>query len=303
MRVLLYIHSRITRTLCLILFVFLTPILQASENSEYESNMIIKPIELESDERCDMICDYKGEIYLLQSNNNKVQKIGPNPHILAEIGGFGFGVGQFNNPTSIYTNDGGLNIYVLDSENRRIARLNSDLKWLDQITLESAYDNQAVGDLTGLALNSLGEFYVSDPRNFRILKLDAEGKLSGILSGRSKLIIPGDLLCDKRDYVYACNQTDSSIVCFDDLGNLSGRTKNELFKIPQRIAVHEERLLILDGSPNSIYLCSFDGRQLDQLVQGRDQRTDYAAIASDRENIIIYEALIDYLRIFNKREK
>ena len=298
MRVLSYIYSKISLIICWCLLVIFSPQLQALEGSESPVHTFIRPNGLLPDDRADMICDYRGDIFLLQSNLNKIVKMSMLTEFSVEIGGFGFGVGQFNNPTSIYTNDGGLNIYVLDSENRRIVRLNSELKWLDQILLESAYDDQMVGDLTGLAINSMDEFYVSDPRNFRILKIDGDGKLIATISGKKKLIKPGDLVCDDIDYLYICDLYENAIMVIDDFGNLSGSIRSEILQMPLRIAMHEDKLLVLDGQLNSILSYDIGNEYIETLLH-KFPHHKIPALAAFHQSIVIYND-INIITVFIK---
>jgi len=306
MRICVCIHSGISRIICLILLVILAHPVSASDGdrarSEYELSKTINLTGIDRDDRFDMISDFKGNIYLLQSNLNRVLKISPSAKIESEIGAFGFGVGQFNIPTAISTNDGGLNIYVLDSENRRIIRLNSDLKWLDQISIESAYNEQPIGELTGLALNSLGEFYVSDPRNFRILKFDSEGRLLSRIESRKKLIEPGRLVVDDNDYLYACDLSENIIRVFDDLGNQAGSLGQEILRTPARIAYSGNKLYVLDSKLSCVIVFTLTQKQIEyefiSCITG-----NMAALSVYNQSVIIFDPEDQKIRIYKKREK
>ena len=300
MRVLSYNIFKISRILCLSILLIQVFFLPVKGENEIEFSISTHPGKLESDDRADMICDYRGNVYLLQSNLNKIQKISQSSGVLAAIGGFGFGIGQFNNPTSIYTNDGGLNIYVLDSENRRIVHLNSDLKWIDEIQLESTYDNQILGDLTGLAVNSLGEFYISDPRNFRILKLDADGTLMGLLEGKGQLIMPGDMVFDKHDYLYVCSQSDNSIITFDDLGNLIEKFIPDSISQASRISYYNENLYILDDRQNSIHMYHLINKQTITLDRDICKSGNYSALVADDKAIMVYDSKLKFVLYFTE---
>lgn len=208
----------------------------------------------------ELLCDFEGNLFLLSHDNNKLLKFSPEGKLLAEIGGYGFGVHQFNHPIALASPDGGLNLFVLDSENRRVVRLNNSLKWIDQFPLESDQPGPLIEKPSGLAINSLREILISDPYNRRIVKYDRDGKYLGDLTGRGKPVVPGNLDVDTRDYVYADEIDGEFVLVFDDMGNLAERIKPDSIKSVDQIMVAESFIYILDFESQSVYIYTIDFR-------------------------------------------
>ena len=66
--------------------------------------------------------DASGNIYVVDSNNNRVEKFDSSGAYLSQFGSFGSGDGQFSSPSVIALDASG-NIYVVDSYNSRVQKL------------------------------------------------------------------------------------------------------------------------------------------------------------------------------------
>lgn len=73
----------------------------------------------------DIMMDEAGNIYILDSSNQRIQKISPEGKYLATIGRKGQGPGEFENPTSFDIDPKGF-LYVLDTSQNRIQVLKPD---------------------------------------------------------------------------------------------------------------------------------------------------------------------------------
>jgi hypothetical protein len=167
----------------------------------------------------DLFCDFSGSLFILDTDQNSITKISENGKVLSSIGGFGFGVRQFNSPRAMASPDGGLNLYILDAENRRVVRLTNSLKWINQFDIDNKPGGKVIGELTGIAVNSQKEIFISDPRDLRIIKFTQEGRFLEEIEGRSEFIEPGEIVIDRDDYLYAAGMDGKSIYLFDNLGN------------------------------------------------------------------------------------
>lgn len=68
--------------------------------------------------------DGDGNVYVADSNNDRIQKFSSTGAFIAKWGSAGNGDGQFNDPTGISI-DGNWNVYVADSGNNRIQKFTS----------------------------------------------------------------------------------------------------------------------------------------------------------------------------------
>lgn len=205
---------------------------------------------LNGTEPIQLIAGFSSQIYLLDRDGNRVLKLSSEGTVVAEIGGFGFGIGQFNNPIAMVSPDGGLNLYILDSENKRIVHLNSDLKWIDQIQINQIINDRTVGQLTGMAINSSQDLYISDPQNYRVIKLDPEGRFLSELTAQGRIMIPGCLAIDNADQLYVCDQRTNSIVIFDELERVIRNLESDILNSIDRIIVSDQFIIIYDYNQN-----------------------------------------------------
>jgi hypothetical protein len=224
----------------------------------YQASVIVNidSIDLSESGRYDMYCDYSGNLFILMEDQNSILKLSEKGALVEHIGGFGFGVRQFNAPVAMASSDGGLNLYILDSENRRVVRLTNSLKWIDQFEIGDEPGGKAIGELTGIAINSQKEVFISDPRNLRIIKFAKNGRFLAEIEGRSKFIEPGEIVIDDQDYLYIANKNGRDLFLFDDLGNYVKGYSSGTDDSVRAIAADQSYFYYLDSRSNCIKVFS-----------------------------------------------
>jgi len=237
----------------------------------FETSAVINidSIELSKSGRYDMYCDYSGNLFILREDRNSILKLSGEGAPIAHIGGFGFGVRQFNSPVAMASSDGGLNLYVLDAENRRVVRLTNSLKWIDQFEIENEPNGKAIGELTGIAINSQKEIFISDPRNLRVIKFTQDGRFLEEIEGRSKFIEPGEIAIDDEDYLYVAGRDGKDVFLFDNLGNYLKRYSPETNDSIGAIAVDRSYFCYLDSRSDKIKVFSKGLAYLFEIEPGR----------------------------------
>jgi len=115
--------------------------------------------------------DPGGNVYVVDSKNNRIQKLGPNGKPLLTWGHEGQGAGEFKDPCGVAVGPDGM-VYVADTWNHRIQKFDADgkplLEWREQTGfwgprgIAVAPDNSAV--------------YVTDTGNKRVVSFDTNGK-------------------------------------------------------------------------------------------------------------------------------
>ena len=171
--------------------------------------------------------DLDDNIILLERDLSRISKFTPMGKLVTSTGAFGSAVGYFNDPLGLSSRDNGLNYYLLDSENYRIVRLNSNLQWIEQIDLKREYGSHTLGILSGFSVNSYLEIYITDPDNDRILHLDMQGDLLDEIELEPDWgsgYVPGRITISSNDQVNLCLACDLKSCCraveFDNLNNI-----------------------------------------------------------------------------------
>ena len=136
--------------------------------------------------------DSAGNVYVADSENHRIRKItsGGTVTLFAGSGTAGYNEGagataQFNKPTGVAVDSSG-NVYVADSENHRIRKINSGGTVILLAGSGTAGSNDGTGASaqfnkpTGVAVDSAGNVYVADCENNKIRKIDSSGTVSTI---------------------------------------------------------------------------------------------------------------------------
>ncbi len=129
--------------------------------------------------------DGAGNVYVANTGGSVILKVSSGGEVLARYGGFGYGPGQLNQPTDVAV---GLdsNLYVVDTENRRVQVLDGDGRYVREWPISPANTVDGPHIVAGLD----GLLYLTDPEMARVLVYDAYGRLvtswgeSGFLEGQ-----------------------------------------------------------------------------------------------------------------------
>ncbi|ANY68485.1 hypothetical protein BBD42_19905 [Paenibacillus sp. BIHB 4019] len=122
--------------------------------------------------------DPNGNVYVADTDNHRIQKLDVSTNTWSEWkksgGGSGTNLGQFNFPRGV-TVDGGGNVYVADSRNNRIQKLDFSTVPTGEWKLVGGTLGSGVGqfkNLSDVTLDTSGNIYVADTGNHRIQMLD-----------------------------------------------------------------------------------------------------------------------------------
>ncbi len=76
--------------------------------------------------------DQVGNLYIVDSGNNRIVKCSQRGEFLKETGGFGWDNGEFNLPGYINM-DNGLSLYITDSQNKRVQRFDGFIRFTNEL--------------------------------------------------------------------------------------------------------------------------------------------------------------------------
>lgn len=172
-----------------------------------------------------LICvsDYgKDEIIILDT-------LGSN---LKFFGGYGWDENSFDDPTDVFADP--LTIYVADKNNHSIKRFDKNLNYVSSLyKRESENTEEQFGYPISCATSNMGDLYIIDSENYRIMKFDIFGNyvfsFGGFDAGKFQLENPLQLAISSQNIIYVIDGSD--ILIFDQYGNgISRLTLNTKIK-------------------------------------------------------------------------
>ena len=201
-----------------------------------------------------------GNVYVVDSNNDRIQKFSASGGFLAKWGSKGSGDGQFNYPWGIAVDSTG-NVYVADSYNHRIQKFSASGGFLAKWGSYGISDGQFEFP-SGIAVDSVGNVYVAEQSNNRIQKFSASGgflaKWGSKGSGDGQFSSPWGIAVDSAGNVYVVDCNNNRIQKFSALGEFLAKWGSQgsgdgQFSYQRGIAVdHEGNVYVADSYNNRI---------------------------------------------------
>ena len=163
--------------------------------------------------------DLQGNIYITDISENTITKIDSSGNLINTIGGYGWSNSSFDEPVNIVTTT--LSIYVCDKNNSRIQRFDKDLNYLSEYSGTHAESEVEFGYPSCLDISNLGDLYLLDSDNNRILKFSLTGKflleIGANDAGGYALTNPNNFSIDKEGNIFVLDE--NRIKVFDQYGN------------------------------------------------------------------------------------
>ena len=162
--------------------------------------------------------DSENNIYVVDSGNSQVKKFDSTGKFLLLWGSVGTEYGQFKNPTGIFADQN--YIYVADTGNARIQKFNKSGNFV--------YSWGTFGDEPGmfrtpvaLAASKLGDFFVSDSGQNKILVFDSSGQykdeIRSLLTAAAKFSSTNYITFDSKNNFYVVSD-DNRVLQFSEIG-------------------------------------------------------------------------------------
>jgi len=205
-----------------------------------------------------------GDIYVADTDNDRVQRFSPRGVFLDQVGGFGRGDAHFNRPVGVAAGFG-LEVYVADSRNRRISIFTQGLRPAGIVGGEGAVRPALeFGFLGGVAVSRSGQVYVTDAEGNHVVRIThfdrVERGFGGIGYGGGELSRPAGLAVAEDGRVYVADQGNDRVVAFDRFGGLVAALGEEVLKSPAGVAVAPRgTVVVADTGHHRVVF--FDGRR------------------------------------------
>lgn len=209
--------------------------------------------------------DPKGNVYVADTGNNRIQKLDAYGRVIKFNGGFGWESEQFQRPLDICA-DNGLDVFVADYENRRIERYDKDLNWISSFYSDATLPEELrFGFPCGIAISIHSELFLVDDENYRVLKLNTERQpdlsFGDFDWGEGKLDQPCKVFVSRDDKVYISDQAAGRVVVFDYYGNYLTHWGDEVLSQPHGLCQTSlGHLLVTDWDNHRIVVFDTAGR-------------------------------------------
>ena len=195
--------------------------------------------------------DLQGNIYITDISENTVTKVDSNGMLINSIGGYGWEPSSFDEPTNIVTTT--LSIYVSDKNNNRIQRFDKDLNFLSEYSGTKQDSEIEFGYPTCLDISNMGDLYLLDNDNNRVLKFSLNGKfllkIGANDAGGFALTNPNDFSIDAVGNIFVLD--DNRIKVFDQYGN--GQFIFEINFKPHKIFNFNKNILYIENEQLIIF--------------------------------------------------
>ncbi len=219
--------------------------------------------------------DPAGNLYIADAGNSRVQLFDRQGRYVRHIGGIGFGTGQFNRPQGLAAT--GLDVFVADTQNRRIQRLDRRLNFLGALPGELDLQDDPIdtfGFPTGIAVSTLGDIYVTDAENEEVVKMNTSGavevRFGGFNDGRGRLREPGGIAIGRSGLIYVADAGNDRIVVFDAFGGFLRTVGADSLRTPRGITLDRQgRIFLADtGNHRAVILSNKGGLLLSFGTEG-----------------------------------
>jgi len=161
-----------------------------------------------------------GFVFVADAGKNEIVKFDTLGKELATIGGYGWGINQFDRPADVFAST--LNVYVADENNSRIVFYDKDLNFISQLKgTEISEEENAFGYPLACGVSNRGDLFVLDSDNGRIIKYDLDGRFLAIIgaedAGSFALVNPVAFALSPKGKLFVADGTN--ICVYDFFGN------------------------------------------------------------------------------------
>jgi DNA-binding beta-propeller fold protein YncE len=206
-----------------------------------------------------------GTVYVADAGNDRLLKLDSAMKAVAEIGGRGGAWGLLNRPTFL-TMDNNLNLLVVDEGNRRVARFDNRLNYVDEIPFTDEDDLLKFGYPAGVAVNEFGEVWVTDGEKDRVAIFDHIGRFDRFVGDLGytggQLDEPGEIVYSREGSMFVCDVGNRRLVAYDSYGSLARRIPLDDLAAPTAMALDEAGFWIVDREQAVLQLRDHEGRLL-----------------------------------------
>jgi RHS repeat-associated protein len=221
----------------------------------------------------DVAVDSSGNVWVADTNNNRVQEFSSSGEYLRQFGSEGAGNGQFKGPANIAFAANG-NLWVTDSLNDRVEEFSPTGEYIAQFGAKGTGNGQFT-EPVGIAIASSGNIWVTDARDYRVEEFSSTGeyitKIGTNGSGNGQFFHPTGIAIDPSGHVWIADTRNNRMQELTSTGEYLSKfgsegTGNGQFKEPAGIAVDlTGNLWVADTRNNRIQEFTNTGEYITQF--------------------------------------
>jgi DNA-binding beta-propeller fold protein YncE len=261
----------------------------------------------------DVTFDQQGNIYVADTNNNRIEKYDSQGNFLAVAGGFGGDV-TLNQPWSMAVDSDG-NVYVADTWNHDITKLDKDLKqvkkWGSGGQVEANGDPQKLFGPRKIALTPDGNVIITDTGNSRVVEYTKDGDFvrqfgsKGTSGDPLQFSEPASLAVASNGDIYVADFWNKRIVHFDkDLQSkgtiaVDSWGSTAVTDRPYLAVLSDGRVLATDPTNGKVLVFGADGKPLapyDLPKETGQASSRPIGIATDGTSVLVADSLGSVVR-------
>ncbi len=213
--------------------------------------------------------DGAGNVWVADTENDRVEKFGPSGEFILASGSTGTGNGQFNTPKGIAVDAAG-NVWVVDTFNHRVQKLDSSGKYLTKFGSQGTGNGQ-LSQPWGIDVDPDGKIWVVDRGNERVQRFGSSGAYEAKFSTFGSAI---GIAADGEGGVWVSESLDSRVRRYTSSGQKLVTIESGswgAFALPHGLAVDAEgSIWVADTSNHRVRAFAADGQYLTQFgVQAR----------------------------------
>ena len=213
-----------------------------------------------------------GIVYVTDNTTDEVYQVDTLGNVLAFIGGYGWETYTFDDPVDVFADP--LQVIVTDKNNHRIKRFDKNLNFIFEIyTRDNEIEEQRFGYPLSAVQSNLGDIFILDSENKRIIKFDPFGKfiqtIGGYDYGNFTLNNPRKLAISMQNNIYVIDETN--IYIYDNYGTGLGSIEVEEEMTSIRIIFN----WLTINSQDRIYLANLkskDNKLNEAVLDGFDKK-------------------------------
>jgi len=209
--------------------------------------------------------DPAGNIYVAVTGRNLLMRFNPAGDSTGEVGGFGWGDFQFDQPYDVCATNG-VEIYVADYDNHRIQRFDRTLANVATLsTNQSNDDSKRFGYPSGVAVSRLGDLFICDDEDVRIVKVNTfstvERTFGGYGEGAGTLTMPRQVAIGPNDDIFVTDK--GRIAVYDNFGSYLMSIGAGVLHDPRGIGISDDKIGVCDS--DTLYFFNFDGELISRF--------------------------------------